>query len=134
MCVCVCVVYVDTFSTLFPPTLSASIESNMERLSEAEMDPGEWVLCVPSSGLIVPGQDWSFLTRGEALAWSSRPVLFKALRSDSLEPWRTEGWNLSSLVLSSEQSSRRRTSGELRDPLRDTPSWNPMGVTSGGGR
>lgn len=97
-----------------PLTLSASRESSMEKLSDIDTDPGEWVLCVAGSGVMVLECEGSITTLGEALTWGrSRPVLFRALSSDRREA-RTEAWNRSG-SLSSEHSSLLKTSGELRE-------------------
>lgn len=102
------------YGSVRPHTLSVSSESSMEKLSDADTEPGEWVLCVAGSGVMVLECGGSITTLGEVLAWGrSRPVLFRALNSDRREP-RTEAWNRSG-SLSSEHSSLLKTSGELRE-------------------
>lgn len=102
------------YGSVRPHTRSVSSESIMEKLSETDTEPGEWVLCVTGSGVMVLECGESITTLGEVLTWGrSRPVLFRALISESLEP-RTEAWNRSG-ILSSEHSSLLKTSGELRE-------------------
>ena len=86
----------------------------MEKLSETDTEPGECVLCVAGSGVMVLEWGGSITIFGEVLTWGrSRPEVFRALISDRREP-RTEAWNRSG-ILSSEHSSLLKTSGELRE-------------------
>ena len=50
----------------------------MEKLAEAETEPGEWVLRVFGSGVIVLDREGSGLPLAEALlGWGSSPVQFR---------------------------------------------------------
>jgi len=102
---------------LTPHTLSTSSEQAMEKLSEAETEPGERVLRVTDSGVMVlergPCPTVIILAPGEALPWRVGGV-FRALSSDRREPWRTDAWKAPG-PCSSEHSSFLRTSGEPRD-------------------
>ena len=96
-------------------------------MSEAETEPGERVLWVTDSGVMVLECGRSIvLALGEALPWgrASPAVLLRALSSDRREPWRTDAWN-GSRLRSSEHSSLLSTSGELREASsRDTHKWS----------
>ena len=99
----------------------------MEKLSEAEVEPGERVLRETDSGVMVLERGCSIiLALVEAFPWgrSSPVVVLRALSSDRREPWRTEAWKRS-LVRSSEHSSLLSTSGELSEASsRDPPKWS----------
>lgn len=99
---------------LRPHTLSVPSESSVDKWSHTDTEPGEWVLCVAGSGVMVLECGGSITTPGEVLTWwRSRPVMFRPLNSDSRES-RAEAWN-SSGILCAEHSSLLKTSGELRE-------------------
>lgn len=101
-------------NTFAQHTCSASIESTNEKLSDIDKEPGEWVLCVDWSGVMVLDCRGSITTLGEILTLGgSRPLLFRPLSPDRWQS-RTEVWNRSG-ILSSEHSSLRKTSGELKN-------------------
>ena len=103
--------------------MSTSSEQAIEKLSEAVVEPGERVLRLTDSGVMVRERGCSIiLALVEGFPWGrSSPVV---LLRDSREAWRTEAWK-GSRVRSSEHSSLLSTSGELSEASsRDLPRWS----------